>query len=341
MPDMTTLRDVAERAEVSAITVSRVINEAGYVKAETRERVLHAIRELNYVPNLQARSLRSRRTHSLALLITDVTNPFWTTVARGVEDTAVENGFSVILCNTDEDPEKERSYIDVLIQKRVDGAIVAPASRDGTNLGRLLHQQIPFVIVDRRVDQIEADVVLSDSFEAARKLTRYLVERGHRRIAVITGPAGISTADERLAGYRNGLEEAEIGEDQALVYRGRFEQKTGHTATLELLALPDRPTAIFACNNFIAFGALIALRERGIAAPAELELASFDEIPLLSVIGPSLPMAVQPAYEMGAVATELLLERLAGTRQERREVHLETRLILEGQRLPELRSMMR
>ncbi len=327
---MATIRDVAKQAGVSMITVSRVINEIGYVKATTRARIMQAIQELNYVPNLHARSLRSKRTQTLALLITDVTNPFWTTVARGVEDKAAENNFSVILCNTDEDLEKERSYVKVVIEKRVDGVIVAPATSDSTNLRQFTANNIPYVVIDRRLDQLDTDIVLGDNLEASRKLVSYLVGRGHRRIAVITGPAGISTAEERLAGYHQALADADIPGDPTLVRRGPFVQDTGHDLALELIALPRRPTAIFACNNFIAFGVLLALGERGLSVPQEMELVAFDELPLLSVFCPSLKVAVQPAYEMGAIATELLLERIHEPARAPREVLLETQLDLKA-----------
>src|SRR3712207_1595158 len=279
---MATIREVAGRAGVSIITVSRVLNEIGYVSAATRERVRQAIDELNYVPNLQARSLRSGRTHTIALLITDVTNPFWTTVARGVEDKAAENNFSVILCNTDEDPGKEQRYIKISLEKRVDGVIVAPATCDSTNLRQLIAQTLPYVVIDRRLDRLDTDTVLSDNLQASYKLITYLVTLGHRRIAIITGLEGVSTADERLAGYHEALKDARIPFAPDLVRRGPFTQETGHAWTLDLLKSPDRPTAIFACNNFIAFGSLLALGQRGLSVPQHMELVAFDELPLLS-----------------------------------------------------------
>jgi LacI family transcriptional regulator len=327
---MATIRDVAEWANVSPITVSRVLNEQGYVKAATRARILDAIQALNYVPNLQARSLRSRRTHTLALLLTDVTNPFWTTVARGVEDKAAENNFSVILCNTDEDPAKEQRYLRVMLEKRVDGMIVAPTSYDGSSLRRLTQQSIPYVVIDRRLDRLETDIVLTDNVAAARGLVAHLVALGHRRIGIITGNPGISTGEERLLGYTQALAEAAIPEDPMLIQRGPFVQATGYSLALELLSLPSPPTAIVACNNFIAFGALLALRARGLSMPEDVQLASFDEFPLLSLFCPSLKVAVQPAYQMGAVATDLLLARVAGQVVEPKEVVLETRLDFGG-----------
>lgn len=325
---MVTIRDVAQRAGVSPITVSRVINNSGYVSEETRRRVRAAIEELNYVPNILARSLRSKRTHTLALVITDVTNPFWTTVARGVEDKAVENGFSVILCNTDEDPEKEKSYIEVLLKKRVDGVVIAPVSSKGTILHTLAQHGIPFVIIDRQVEGIDADLVIGDSVGGAYELTRHLIELGHRRIAIIAGPEHVSTAEDRLRGYLQALEESGIPVDEALIKRGKFDQEAGYELTKRLLELEEQPTALFAGNNFIAIGALLALQEEGVQVPDDMALVTFDEIPQLSAVYPFLTVAAQPAYEMGAIATELLLERLAGERKGSREVVLEVELIL-------------
>jgi len=323
-----TIRDVAERAGVSPITVSRVINDSGYVSDETRREVEAAIEELNYVPNILARSLRSKRTHTLALVITDVTNPFWTTIARGVEDKAVENGFSVILCNTDEDPEKEQSYLEVLLQKRVDGVIIAPVTSHGANLHSLSRLGVPYVVIDRRVEGMDTDLVTGDSVGGAYELTKHLIELGHRRIGIIAGPEQVSTADDRLAGYLKALEEFDIPVDEALIKRGQFNQEAGYELTKKLLELEEWPTALFAGNNFIAIGALTALWELEVRVPDEMALVTFDEIPHLSAVYPFLTVAAQPAYDMGNIATELLLERLDGRREENREVVLPTRLIL-------------
>ena len=325
---MATIRDVARKAQVSQVTVSRVLNQSGPVSDETEKRVLAAIEELCYVPNVLARGLRSRRTQTIALVITDVTNPFWTTVARGVEDKAAENGFSVILCNTDEDPEKEDEYLDILLQKRVDGIIIAPTGRASGGLPNLPNDEILYVLIDRCLPGCDADVVRGDSLEGACQLVQHLLEIGHRRIGLITGPAHVSTADDRLAGYRQALEEFQIPFDPDLVLRGNYDEESGYELTNALLSLSDQPTAIFAANNFIAIGALRALRDARVRVPEEMAIVTFDEIPQLSVVYPFLTVIAQPAYEMGAIATQLLLERLAGLRDERREIVLKTKLII-------------
>src|SRR5438067_12566803 len=179
----TTLRDVAARAGVSAITVSRALNNTGYVSLETRERINAAVAELNYVPNAVASSLRSNKTQLLALLLTDITNPFWTTVARAVEDGAMEAGYGVILCNTDEEQAKEARYLDLLLRRRIDGLVVAPTSKSTEILQNLKHRLVPFVLVDRLVEGVIADSVRGDSRGGARQMTLHLLQTGHRRIA--------------------------------------------------------------------------------------------------------------------------------------------------------------
>lgn len=325
---MANIRDVARRAGVSTVTVSRVINDSGLVSDDTRQKVQNAIEELGYVPNLMAQGLRSQRTDTLALVITDVTNPFWTTVARGVEDKAIENGFSVILCNTDEDAEKQENYIGILVRKRVDGVVIAPVNRDISALSAFSRHGIPYVVIDARIEGVDADLVVGDSVGGAYGLVSHLIDLGHRRIAVIAGPEQAPTAQDRLSGYVKALRESNIPVDADLIRHGNFDQDAGYELTLELLQLAQRPTALFAGNNVIGLGALIALREQGVRVPEDVALVVFDDLPLVSVVYPFLTVADQQPYEMGVIATELLLERLAGKRQERREITLETKLIL-------------
>ena len=313
---MTTIADVARRAGVSKVTVSRVINDAGNVHPATRDRVERAIQELHYLPSVAARSLRNKRTNALALIVPDITNPFWTTIARGVEDAAHEWGYSVLLCNTDENPEKQRHYIDVVIRQRVDGVIIAPYSSDAQHLKRLRERSIPTVAIDRRIDGWEVDTVTGDSFSGAYALVRHLIDLGHRRIAVISGPQTASSAQDRVLGYLYALEKAGIKPDERLILRGEFRSTDGEALTYELLDQGLQFTAIFAGNNAIAMGVLTALGNRGLHIPKDISLVCFDDIPYLSHILPFLTAAVQPAYEMGLQAAQLLLGRLGGTAQD-------------------------
>jgi len=324
-----TIRDVAKQAGVAPITVSRVVNKSGYVSEETRARVEAAIAELGYVPNIIARSLRSRETRTLALILTDVTNPFWTTLARGVEDAASENGFSVIFCNTDESEDEQSRYLKVVLEKRVDGLLLVPAGESSDQVEFVRSQGVPLVLLDRRVPGVAVDSVRSDSEGAAYQLVRLLTSLGHRRIAILSGPATVSTAADRVAGYRRALVEAGVEPGQHLVYEGAFSVDSGYEMARQALVALPRPTAFFAANNFIAAGALRALRAAGLNVPDDVALVAFDDLPDSLVVEPFLTVAAQRAYEMGWRATELLLARLAGTApQEYQDVILPTELIV-------------
>lgn len=326
---MPTIRDVAERAGVSPITVSRVINNSGYVSQETRSRVEAAIAELQYVPNSLARSLRFKRTHTLALVLTDITNPFWTTVARGVEDAASQCGFNVILCNTDENEAKQSEYLHVLLQKQVDGFLLVPARSTPEPITLIQSQKVPAVVLDRQVPGAQVDIVRGDSEGGAYQLVQLLLSLGHRRIAMLSGPVSISTAADRVSGYRRALQEAGLEAQAELICYGEYTQESGYQMARKALSLMPRPTALFAANNFIAIGALRALREMGIRVPEDMALVSFDDIPPAFVIEPFLTVAAQPAYEMGRRATELLLARLSGQAPpEYQEIVLPTEIIV-------------
>ena len=309
---MPTIRDVAKLAGVAPITASRVISNSGYASEDVRQRVNLAAEQLGYVPNFLARSLRSKRTQTLALVLTDITNPFWTTVARGVEDAASEEGYHVIFCNTDESASKQNSYLEAIIQKQVDGILLVPA-RSNTSPIEFLHQQnVQVVLLDRRLPNMEADVVRCDSKGGAYQLVQLLVKLRHQRIAILSGPSGVSSADDRVAGYKQALDEAGLKTEEQLIIYGDFTLESGYEMTRSLLELPARPTALFAGNNFIAIGALKALHDAGLAVPEKMSVVSFDDLPAAIVVDPFLTVAVQPAYEMGQRATRRLLERLDG-----------------------------
>ena len=258
---MATIRDVAKRAGVAPITVSRVLNRSGYVSPETRARVEAAAAELNFVPNMLAHSLRSNRTQTLALVLTDITNPFWTTVARGVEDEASRHGFIVIFCNTDESEAKQDQYIAALLRRRVDGVLLVPAASSGAAVQALQTQGVKVVVLDRRLPGVAVDVVRGASVTGARRLVEHLIGYGHKRIAILSGPADISVSSERVAGYCHALNAAQVPVDEALITYGSFTVESGYDRAQTVLALRPRPTAIFAANNFIALGALRALHE--------------------------------------------------------------------------------
>lgn len=326
---MPTIHDVAKRAGVSPVTVSRVINNAGNVSAATRERVELAIEELGYVPSAMARSLRSKRTRTLALIVSDITNPFWTTVARGVEDTARSRDYSVFLYNTDENPLKQRRCLDVVVAQQVDGVIIAPYDSDAQNLAPLRQRNIPTVIIDRRIEGWDVDSVRGDSLSGAKALVQHLIRLGHKRIAMISGPAITSTAEDRVTGYCMALAEAGIPLDTRLIRRGEYRAMSGEELTLRLLDEGLKPTAIFAANQFIALGVINAVEKRGLRIPQDIALVCFDDLPDVSRLFPFLTVVVQPAYDMGVHAAQLLLSRLdSEVSLQPRHVVLPTRLIV-------------
>lgn len=292
------------------MTVSRVINNSGYASQEVRERVLAAVAELGYMPNTLARSLRIRRSNTIALILTDITNPFFTTMARGVEDAASAAGYTVIFGNTDESEEKERRYLEMIQQKRVDGILLVPAGGSVEAVEGIRQVGTPLVVLDRRIPGEMVDVVRCNSTEGAYRLTRIMLELGHRQIALLTGPVSVSTAEDRAAGFRKAMEEAGI--DKPQVIYGSFTQDSGYEMARKALVIQPRPTALIAGNNFIAIGLLKAVRDADLEVPEDLAVAGFDDLPTAMVVEPFLTVAAQPAYEMGRQAADLLFSRLSG-----------------------------
>ena len=326
---MTTIRDVAKYAGVSPITVSRVVNESENVNAETRAKVEKAIEDLGYIPNLAARSLRSKQTFTLALILPDITSGFWTTVARGVEDAAQGGSYSVFLCNTDENPEKFTKYLNTVIRQRVDGVIVAPYSMNGQQLSQLSEMKIPTVVIDRRLNHWDGDMVYCDSIAGAQALTQHLLSLGHKRIAIISGPSATSTAEDRVAGYCLALHKAGIPIDERLILRGEYRESSGILLTRELIRNSLKTTAVIAANNTIAAGVLDELKRHDIRVPEDMAVVAFDEMPEMERRFPFMTNVTQPAYDMGVNATQLMLSRInASGILKSREVILPTRLIL-------------
>jgi LacI family transcriptional regulator len=324
-----TISDVAKQAGVSPATVSRVIQGAKPVKPATREKVERAIEELGYVPSAVARSLRSKRTRAVALVVPDITNAFWTTVARGVEDIAQRQDYSVLLCNTDENPAKQLRYLDVVASQRVDGVIIAPYDSDARNLAKLRDRNIPTVIIDRRIEGWDVDSVYGDSISGARAVVKHLIGLGHRWIAMISGPMNTSTAEDRVTGYCMALAEAGIPIDPRLIRRGEFRAASGEKLAHQVLDEGLKPTAIFAANNAIAMGVIEAVEMQGLRIPQDIALVCFDDFPYVSCLFPFLTVVVQPAYDMGANAAQLLLSRLdSEVSLQPRHVVLPTRLII-------------
>ena len=313
LPTDVTIQDVAARASVSAMTVSRVLNQPARVAPATRQRVEQAIRELGFVPNALARQLLRGRTHTLALLVSDIGNPFFTQIARGVEDVAQRNGYTVIFGNSDESVEKERQYLHALLGRRIDGLLIAPAGNGSRPMLDLLVQRgTPFVLLDREIDGVPADVVIGDNIGGARKLTEHLIGLGHRRIALVNGDPEVPTARDRRRGYLDTLRDHGIELRPELIVDGVYRRDSGMHAARQLLALPDaqRPTAIFAANNFLAVGVIEALRAAQVIIPRDVAVVCFDDIEIAAALDPFLTVMAQPARTFGTIGAQFLLERL-------------------------------
>jgi LacI family transcriptional regulator, galactose operon repressor len=304
------------------MTVSRVINNSPRVTADTRRRVEAAIAELQYVPNRLARGLIRRKTGTLALLVPDLANPFFTLIVQAAEDVAWRAGYHVLLCDTRAELEREREYLEDMVEFQVEGVLVAPASdRSRSNLRILQRNNIPYVLIDRSIAGFDADLVQGDSVAGARLIVDHLLALGHRRIAAITETLEVSTSRERLQGYREALQAAAIEQRaEYVVQSSAVDPRGGCEAALGLLDLAEPPTAIFAVNNIVAVGVVEAARERGVEIPGELALVCFDDIEHVSRLYPFLTVMAQPAETFGTIAAQLLLDRIAGRVRERRRV---------------------
>ncbi|MFC0470624.1 LacI family DNA-binding transcriptional regulator [Halalkalibacter kiskunsagensis] len=312
---MATIYDVAKLAKVSPMTVSRVINQKGAISESTKLKVEKAIEELNYIPNISARSLISKSTKIISLLITDISNPFFTKVARGAEDKAMQLGYQVIFSNSDEDVEKESRYIQMLLESRVDGVLMAPSGdHSKKNVQKLIQNRIPFVILDREIEGLPSDIVLGNSHEGTRKLMDHLIIQGHKKIALINGPSYISTARERKQAYMESLQFAGIQIDESLLFETDYKQQTENNITDKLLELPShqKPTAIFAANNFIAANMMKKLTERGIDVPNDVAFVCFDDFDSFSNLHSFLTVAAQPAYDLGYMGVQMLVDKIEG-----------------------------
>ncbi len=327
---MSSLTDVAARAQVSIATVSRVINNSDKVVPGTREIVKRAMRELGYKPNRVARRLRQKggKRHLLGLIIPDIQNPFFAELARGVEDVAYANEFAVMLCNSDENQKKEQFYLDVMSAESVDGIILPPLNELDPAVLKMIESGMPIVTVDRSLARAGMDKVEIDNRRGAYEAVEYILQRGHRRIGLITGRSNISTSRERRLGYEDALAAHQVPSDPELIRTGDFKQASGRVLADELLSLPIPPTALFVLNNLMTVGALEAIHKRGLKIPAQVAVIGFDDLPWAEALDPPLTVVRQPAYEVGRSAAELLLKRLGDLKRPETHLVLRPQLII-------------
>ena len=324
-----TIKDVAAHASVSVATVSAVMNGNKYVSPELEARVRTSIEALGYMRNSMARGLKTQVSHTIGLIVPDIANPFFTNISRGVEDVANAQHYSLILGNTDEDPEKELNYIDLLNGKRADGMIIATTAKGHDYAPSWPLRHLPVVSIDRSLFHLGIDTVLVDNRHGARMAIEHLIHLGHRRIGIVTGLPGIAPTDERLAGYKEALEAYGLPIDPALIVVAHARVGGGEQGAMHLLTqTADRPTAVFLMDGTMVIGALQAIAKLGLRCPDDIALVGFDDFVWASVMHPHLTVVAQPTYEIGHMAAQLLFERLSNKQREPREVCLKTQLIV-------------
>src|ERR1700693_1742659 len=306
--------DVARESRVSVFTVSAVVNKKSHVGKTLRNRVEAAIHKLNYRPNLIARSLANRRTHTIGMIVPDIANPFFPMVIRGAEDAAQRHGYNLLLCNSDDSLAKEASAIELLLSKRVDGILLTKAAGDlRPPLRQMIKEMnIPFVLVMRTYPKLTKDAVITDDYQGAYDAVCHLARAGRRRIGLISGPLKISNAKARWQGFHDALKAKNLPYDPELVMEGDYRIDSGFRAGHSLLS--HRPDGIYVANHLMTIGLLKAAEEMGLRCPADFGLVSFDDYPWLGVFRPKLTTVELPKHQLGIEAAELLIRRIEGDR---------------------------
>lgn len=325
------MKHVAEEAEVSIATVSRVINNNGTVRPDLKRKVEAAMRELNYSHNTLARGLKTNQSNLIALVVDSITNPIYPQFALGVEATVEQYGFSAILCNIEGSAEKELQYVRRLSGLQVDGFIFAVSKVPQGIYGSELNLQAPVICLDKQIFVPGSDRVVLDHAHGASQMTRYLIEKGHLRIAHIAGPRDYMTAGERMEGFLSALEESTLPASPEMIVEGDYTARGGEEAMRKLLDLEPRPTAVFAANDLMAIGAMKAVMSAGLEIPGDVAIAGFDDIPFAELHTPTLTTVAQPTVRMGALAVRMLMERLQGeVSHDTREMILQPTLAIRG-----------
>ncbi len=324
---MTSIKEVAEAAGVSTATVSRVLSNKPHVRPELREKVLEAVEKLGYRPNLVARTLRSQRSNAIGLIVSDIRNPYFTAISRAVEDIAYDQGYQVVFCNSDEDPEKEADYLDLMRDQNIAGVIFSPTRQIAENLDAV-SINFPMVVVDRTIQptELDVDVVRIDNVDAGYRLTQHLIENGYRNILGLFGEAS-TTGRERCIGYSKSLQESDISV-RAQFVPPRIE--AGYITAIEALSSDDPPDAILTTNSLLLAGALKAIQELEMKIPDEVGLVGFDRTTWSTLVQPAITLIEQPTTEIGRSAAELLLKRIADPKRPAREIILQGKLVIGG-----------
>jgi LacI family transcriptional regulator, galactose operon repressor len=330
-----TIDDIAKTAGVSRTTVSRVLNDSGYVKMETREKIIQAIKELNYTPSAIARSLSTNKTNTIGVIVPDINNSFFGEVIKGISEVTDRHNLNMILCDTDEDIKKELKAINLLKEQRIQGLIISSTSvEDDSNseyLRTLESLGIPVVLVDGHVKYSTFSGVFVDNIKGTFEGTDALIKAGHKKIAIITGRMNSKPAQDRLEGYKKALSNNGLPIEENYIFYGDYRQESAYKITKQILQMKNRPTAIFVSNNMMTLGCIKALFEENITIPDDIAIVGFDRIDVLNIIGMNISFIDGPTKEMGKLGAKLLVDNLLNKEsREMKRVILEPKLVLKG-----------
>ena len=326
------IKVIAEKAGVSTATVSRVLSGFPGVKEKTKKKVMKIISELNYEVNGIARSLRQKKTFKIGVIVGNVLSQFYSVLAKSIEDIANKYGYSVILCNGDDDSEKELNYLKVLRSSRVDGIIIAPTGKNADYVNSLLQSNIKIVLVDRLIEGVDCDAVLVDNEKGAYTAVKYLIDKGYKKIAIIDGFIDRTTGKERLKGYLRALNENNIPRNDDFIKIKDFKKRSGIVFTNELLENKNKPEAIFVANLDLTLGAILSIKSLGLKIPDDIAVIGFDDSDWAQILDPPLTTISQPVYDLGSTAAEMLIKNIENdnSKKEKSIVTFNTKLIERG-----------
>lgn len=326
------IKAIAEKAGVSTATVSRVLSGFPGVREKTKKKVMKITSELNYEVDGIARSLRQKKTFKIGVIVGDVLSQFYTVLAKSIEDIAHKYGYSMILCNGDDDPEKELNYLKVLRSSRVDGIIIAPTGKNAGYINNLLQSNIKIVLIDRLIEGVDCDAVLVDNEKGAYTAVKYLIDKGYKKIAIIDGFIDRTTGKERLKGYLRALNENNIPRNDDFIKIKDFKKRSGIVFANELLENKNKPEAIFVANLELTLGAIISIKSLGLKIPDDIAVIGFDDSDWAQILEPPLTLISQPVYDLGETAAEMLIKNIENdnSKKEKLIVTMNTKLIERG-----------
>jgi len=323
-----TLKDIGKEVGVSATTVSRALNNKPDISYQAKQKIKEVAQRLGYSPNALARSLKAKKTSSIGVLIADIADPFFAPIVKGIENTARQMGYSIILCDTGGEYEQEKLALQVMLEKRVDGLLITPSQTEYGDILELKRKKIPFVLVGRHFDLVESDYVITDDIKGAFLATDYLIKKGHKRILFMNGPNYISSAKERLVGYKRALQEHSILFDKSLVKEGALKMEDGYRIMKQILSSGTKFTAVFAYCDFVVLGIMQALEEAKLKIPEDIAIVGYDDVVFGGFLQVPLTTVHIPKYELGKETMKLLKKKIDEEILEPQAVILETKLVI-------------